>query len=156
MRWMRGLTRLYVVFWIAFAAHGVWRATKSSSGVFKPKRVVQGFLMKHPGAVTVEELRDLELDTLEVRISLANKALTQSQRRAMLIDHRDSVLSVSERRELLAARLSASNDRFLNPSRHVSRIWLKWAGLRLLLPGAALVALRWVLAGFFGRDSARF
>jgi hypothetical protein len=65
---MRGLTRLYVVLWIAFAAHGAWRATRSSGAVSKPKRVVERFLMKHPGTVSVEDLRNLELDTLEVRI----------------------------------------------------------------------------------------
>lgn len=155
MRWMRGLTRLYIVFWIAFAAHGAWRASKSSNAVWKPKRVVERFLGKHPGTVSMDQLRDLDFDSLEVRIWLANKALTESQRRALLVDHRDSLISPNERRELVAARLALTNERFLDPRRHLYRIWLKWAGLRVVLPGLALLALRWVLTGFFGRDNAR-
>lgn len=134
MNWKRGLARIYVVFWGIFALLGFSISLSAGDAIRAEGNRVAAFVEEHPG-LDLRELRKLATavfpstaDSIEVRFASATVVTTPHRLRTI-------------------AR-SAASERVTNPGMAHAKNWTGWLLVFVLVPGAVLLVMNWVISGF--------
>lgn len=178
MNWKRGLTRIYVLFWVAIAMYGAFTAFGATYDYLRPRRELDAFLREHR-EITRNDLLTLPVDSLNRLISVPplpernvlDIGRNAKQRFPYAYDDMSDAQLGRQIKEKVGTSLASYSDvpdwadrtspeRLVRihqmrdaadsplPFGAIAGAWGLWAVLCLALPAATLLLLRWIITGF--------
>jgi len=155
MTWKRGLTRLYVVLWAAWAVGTGFLAGNEAYQTVEAVRLAREYVPNTPrptpGDVTKEAIDEallrwrrrgtVETDDPIARAFGVGPNLSPQQREA-----RDHAIAVYD---------AAHDKRFQHTTRHLAGVFGLWLLGGIGLPGVLLLVARWVWTGFEHQPEAK-
>ena len=135
MNWKRGLTRIYAVIWLLFAAAGLFFVWSRWSQIDNERATVNTFLAAHPG-VKLEWLRTLKTDSVSYNADSMNVVFAPG-----VEVHTNGI-------DLMDVVWAAQSDNTIRPtSKRLEALgyWLLACGLA---PAIILLVARWIIEGF--------